>query len=411
MEIDTYHKKTYAPLEPHELKKLKKGAYILPFVIAFMGTVMYFLFRDMQYGDFFFWVGVFFITAFVGILGYASWALYMDITKGEKEIFQGVITRKDKVRFRRKKGGSKTSYYLYFGKHYERVELHLYNQFEEGDMIEIHRAKRTYNVIFDTKVIKKGVMMDKITEMREERELKAKKNAWKPIVGFLLGIPVFLSVMFLIIADCFNCGPKYSASLAAWNNVTQQEVAGFSAEGQQICMLMNDTLKDVEEGQIVEIFNQAKVEGRISDLIITLDAEYPPSNSERSVLKWMKYKFGEEHSRRYPLTFVGIWASTIHTFTGIDLLKRKKLSKSEFNIGDLNVNPRTSLSYNALIAWHNHTSDEERQRYATYALEKDTSEFSTDYNRYMKDIWSKPIALPFKDKAKYEQGRAKYGLE
>lgn len=410
MAIDTYHKKTYAPMEPHQLKKLKKGFYVLPIFGIIFGVVLYFLFGEMESDDSFFWVGVFFILFFMGIFGWITWALVMDVQSGEKEIFQGIVTRKKSVRRRSKKGRSSTSYYLYFGKHYERVELHVYNRFQEGDMIEIHRAKRTYNVVFDMKLIKSGVMLEEINRQKAELEEHERKNAWKPIVGFILAIPIILSFMFLIVADCFDCGPTYSSSIDEWKNATEQDLTEYSKEGQQLCLLMNDTLTDAEEAQISEMFDKAQDKDALSELILDLDDYYPQEGSEKSTLQWMKHKYNEEHSARYSLTFFDIWHSTIFAFTGLDLREARSSTKNEYNLSTLNVLNDKSLSYEAVKAWYNHADDQERQYSAKFFLKKDTSELSTGLNAYIKESWSLPMALPQKDSVSYQQGREKYGL-
>lgn len=420
--METYHKKTYAPLEPHELKKLKKGFYLIPIFALIMGAALYFMFGEMQADGFFYWFGIFFIVLFIGIFSWITWALIVDVQSGEKEIFQGVITQKRSVRHRSRKGGSKTSYYLYFGKYYEKVELHVYGKFQEGDMIEIHRAKRTYNVIFDMKLIQRGVMLEEINKMREEREGKARKNAWKVYVGFILAIPIFMSVMFFIIADCFDCGPEYRSSISEWKNVSPREGYNLDAvlEGkisaeqlavEKIIMMMNDTLTDAEEGGISGIFQLQKAGDGLSSLILELDGLFPQQESDRSALQWLKYKFNEEQPRRYPLTFFELWKSTLRTIVGSNRATKRVHLRNEYDISNLNVLNDQYLSYEAVEAWYSHRDDESRQQTAIFFLKKDTSEFSTGLNQYMKASWSLPMALPTKDKASYEQGRMKYGVQ
>lgn len=112
----------------------------------------------------------------------------LDLRDQTKQVFQGLITRKVRRSSKSKKGRSSTSYYFYFGDKSMKVELNLYNKFQEADLIEIHRSKRLYNMIYDSKLIKKGVMIDEVSELKRIQEAKEKK----------IGIIILVSILVIV---------------------------------------------------------------------------------------------------------------------------------------------------------------------------------------------------------------------
>ncbi len=189
--MDTFYKTSEAPLEPQELKKLKKGIFILPIVIIGFGIFFGTILSQMNVDETFLKIFGGFACFFVLVLIFIGRGYVLDLRDQTKEIFQGVVTRKVKRR-RKKKKGSSTSYYFYFGDKSIQVPLHIWGQFEEADMIEIHRSKRIHNLIYKTELLKRGVMIEQVQEIKEAQEAKEQKMA-------MIALIVFISIVGLVI--------------------------------------------------------------------------------------------------------------------------------------------------------------------------------------------------------------------
>lgn len=192
--MDQFYKTTQAPLEPHELKKLKKGIYIMPIVIIFMIGFFSMVLTQFDLEGTFLKIFGGFAILFMTVLIFIVRGYVLDLRDQTKEILQGVITRKVKRR-RKKKKGSSTSYYFYFGDKSILVPLHIWGQYEEADMIEIHRSKRISNLIYKTELMKRGVLIDQVQEIKEAHEAKEQKMAMVALIIFvvIVGVVILLA--------------------------------------------------------------------------------------------------------------------------------------------------------------------------------------------------------------------------
>lgn len=189
--MDTFYKTSDAPLEPHELKKLKKGIFILPIVIIGFGLFFGTFLSQMDVDEVFLKIFGGFACLFILVLILIGRGYVLDLREQMKEVFQGVITRKVKRR-RKKKKGSSTSYYFYFGEKSIQVPLHIWGQYEEADLIEIHRSKRISNLIYKTELLKRGVMIEQVQEIKEAHEAKEQKMA-------MIALIIFISIVGTVI--------------------------------------------------------------------------------------------------------------------------------------------------------------------------------------------------------------------
>ncbi|MDW3190722.1 MAG: hypothetical protein R8G66_00065 [Cytophagales bacterium] len=192
---EKYYKTEDIPLEPKELRKLKQGFFVIPiFLLIFVGFFV-FLFNMLNPKDgFFFWMPVGFAVFFAGLMGYIIWGFVMDLRTHSKQVFQGLITKKELKRHSGK--SSSRSYYLLFGEKRMRVELHIFNKFEEGDLIEIHRSKRLYNMIYQTKLLKRDAAMQAVAEVKHQQLNK------QQMTGFIL-IFLFVAIVATFVASVF----------------------------------------------------------------------------------------------------------------------------------------------------------------------------------------------------------------
>lgn len=129
------------------------------------------------------------------VLALVARGYVLDLREQTKEIFQGVITRKVKRRHKKKKGRSSTTYFFYFGDKSMKVPLHVWGQFEEADMMEIHHSKRIQNTIYKTELLKRGVMVDQVQEIKEAQVAKEQKLAliiFLVFMGIVAAIVLFL---------------------------------------------------------------------------------------------------------------------------------------------------------------------------------------------------------------------------
>lgn len=183
--MDTYHKTEDRPLEPKELRKLKRGFWVIPIFLLIIIAFFYFLFSEIKPAEgFFFWVPVGFAVFFGGLMGYIIWGFAMDLSQGTKQVFQGLITGKD---CKRKAGkNASTSYFLLFGEKRMRVELYLYNRFEVGDLVEIHRSKRLYNMIYKTELLQRDATMAPVAENKQAKLRIRERIGFAVVILFVL---------------------------------------------------------------------------------------------------------------------------------------------------------------------------------------------------------------------------------
>ncbi len=194
--MDKYYKTQDVPLEPQELAKLKRGFWVIPvFLIIFIGFFV-FIFQVVTPVDGpIFWIPVVMSVFFAGLMGYIIWGFVMDLSLGTKQVFQGLITKKD-VHHGAGKSKSRT-YYLFFGEKRMRVEPHIYHKFEEGDLIELHRSKRLYNMIYKTELLKREVVMQVVAEAQQQRMSRQQRIGFILISLFVLTIGMFVAAVLL----------------------------------------------------------------------------------------------------------------------------------------------------------------------------------------------------------------------
>jgi len=192
-----YYKTFELPLEPHEVKKLKRSFIFIPIFTVLFGAFFFFLFNNMGIDDGWAkWAVIGFAVFFVIIILIILRGFALDLRDQTKQVFQGLITRK--VRRRSKgKNKSSTSYYFYFGDKSMKVELNLYHKFQEADLIEIHRSKRLYNMIYDSKLIKRGVMVEEVSELKRIHEEKENRLGVIIMISVLVIVGIILTVIFL----------------------------------------------------------------------------------------------------------------------------------------------------------------------------------------------------------------------
>ncbi|UXP33304.1 hypothetical protein N6H18_04985 [Reichenbachiella agarivorans] len=146
-------------LTAEDIKKLKKQlipAFIFPFVVMGIMSLMYVFVLSHMDGDFGFYflfgVGV----IFFGIIAYMIWALAMDIKGGVKYLISGEISDKRlDIRTSANTGSkgqssTKRSYYLTVnGKEYN-IDYRHYNQAKVGDKVVMEKAPKSgFTLKFD----------------------------------------------------------------------------------------------------------------------------------------------------------------------------------------------------------------------------------------------------------------------
>lgn len=103
--MDKYYKTEDRPLTPKELRKLRQGCCVIPIFLLIFGGFFAFLFNRLHPDEgFFFWIPVGFVLFFAGLMGYIIWGFAMDLRTNSKQVFQGLITKKELSRHARKSG-------------------------------------------------------------------------------------------------------------------------------------------------------------------------------------------------------------------------------------------------------------------------------------------------------------------
>lgn len=189
-----------------EREKLEeKFKYLLP-----MGVFILVILAGVNYGmgmDFFtILIDALFVVAFVTIYR----AFKLDLKENEKKIWQGLITNKHYTVRSNKNSRSTYTYYFYFGDQKRSVSEEVYNQFKQGDLIEIHLAKRVWGVYFDTKLLKENAMPDTVAEYQDRTEKTTKRSSKIGCVVFLV-FGLLISIWFLIFSGIIDLStiPSY----------------------------------------------------------------------------------------------------------------------------------------------------------------------------------------------------------
>ncbi|MEQ8471430.1 MAG: hypothetical protein RIC35_09600 [Marinoscillum sp.] len=117
-----------------------------------------------------------------------------------------------------------------------------------------------------------------------------------------------INLGILIHADCFDCPPTYSESIGEWENYMPNDtVSDFMAvECEMIIELLNDTLKNPEEAIILDVFERAAAQGKLSVYLDYLANVKPVAGDEKNVISWIYYKIDENYAFR-TTTFISIY--------------------------------------------------------------------------------------------------------
>lgn len=407
-----FYRESELPLEDAELKRLKKGFIFIPVfgVVFALFLGFFFTIVDDQVSRYFL-IG--FTIFAVGVFSFITYGLIADIKGGTKQVIQGLVTHKEvQVSTSNSKNtSSKTTYYLHFGAKRLNVTGDLYAKFNKGDLVEIHQAKRTYNTVFKTELIKSNVQMDQIEAMDAVRKAEAQKNWWLPFALFIGIIPVFLFSAFWIVADCLDCDDIPAASIAEWNNVAEDELKSDVPRFNEIVLLLNDTLTNEEEEMIaVELIYRAN-SGNLTQLLQYLDSL---KFGDKTVLQWIRYKFDEQERFKSQLSVTELWQGTLQAVFGIKQEPRKSRLRSvdNFELWELDdkIVENSNSTTNDLRLWLNHQDREDRQLFAEKYIQKDTASLTPALNAYIKSAWAEEMSLPLRKRPTYNEGRKKYGL-
>lgn len=173
----------------------KKFKLLIPmgiFVLVILAVVNY----GFDFDLFTLLIDTLFVIAFVSIYR----AFKLDLKENEKKIWQGVITNKDYTVRSNKNSRNTYTYYFYFGDQKRSISETVYNQFNVGDFIEIHLAKRVWGVYFDTKLLKENAMPETVAEYQNIQTTTKKKSSKMGCVLFL-AFGTIMILGFLIVAE------------------------------------------------------------------------------------------------------------------------------------------------------------------------------------------------------------------
>lgn len=137
-----------------------------------------------------------FIIAFASIYR----AFKLDLKENEKKIWQGLITNKDYTVRSNKNSRNTYTYYFYFGGQKRTISEAVYNQFNVGDFIEIHLAKRVWGVYFGTKLLKENAMPETVAEYQDKAQATSKKSSKIGCILFLT-LGLIMMIGFLMVAE------------------------------------------------------------------------------------------------------------------------------------------------------------------------------------------------------------------
>ncbi|MEQ9290338.1 MAG: hypothetical protein RIG77_25625 [Cyclobacteriaceae bacterium] len=410
--MEEYQKVTYAPMNEEERSKVKKAFLFIVFFALLSGTVFYFLFKLTHDIEPFFWGLCGIAILFSGILLYATWAAMIDLRDNEKAIVQGVVTMKRTFRSTGKR--RRTSYYLYFGKKSMRVRLELYNKFKEGDLIEIHKAKRTYNIIFKTELLKQGLLKEKIAEQREKHNKRGKVLRFLTIPICLSIVVVVLTLLFWKFSECFHCPIYYPESVTLWKEyrslATKEDPVQLA--GEKTITLFNNALLDEEEKLIKEQLFELTMNQQINDYLSYLDSQYPNNGNELTALQWLKLKFDEAKFIRRPLSVVEMWKRVLYNIISLEAMRPSyTFNKNETTFHDVTIMVLTdkNITYQSTKAWFGKNETVKTlQNDLKGFIPQDTSHYSRGVNQLMKEVWSTEFQMDNKYLADYQRAQELY---
>jgi hypothetical protein len=407
-----YYRESELPLEEDEIKQLKKGFVFIP-IFGLVFTIFFIIFFAVVEDQVFRYFLMGFVVIAVGVFVSITYALIADLNGGTKQVIQGLVTHKEVLTStsNSKKTGNKTTYYIYFGAKKLNVTIDLYTKFNRGDLVEIHQAKRSYNSVFKTEIIKSNVQMDQIEAMDTLRRTEAKKRWWVPFAIFLAAIPIFIFGAFFLIADCIDCDDITAASIAEWENVPEGDLKSEVPRFNEIVLLLNDTLTNAEEEQIASELLYSARNGDLSQLLQYLDSLV---FEDKTTLQWIRYKFDEQERFKSQHSVTELWQGTLRAIFGIKFETKKSRLRSldNFELQELDdkIIENENTTTGDLKLWLNHQDGEDRQLFAEKYLQKDTANLIPALNNYIKSTWGEKMSLPLRKKPTYNEGREKYGL-
>lgn len=408
-------KVSYAPLDAGERKKLKKGFYFIPFFVLFAGGVIYFMLSMSVGGDDFFTYGIIGMAVFFGLLIF--WivrGIVLDLKDNEKKVLQGLITVKQT---NRSTGGKRNrrSYYFYFGDKRMRVEPHLYHKFEEGDLIEIHQAKRVYNVIFKSELLKRGALPEEVEQSKTALLQKQKKQGRYIIIGFLIAVPILLCIVFGFIADCWVCSVEYPDSITEWRHYQpDKSVKGMAAvAGEEILALCNEGLLDSEEARIDEMLFNLASEHQLNNLILYLGAKRLESDG-KTAIDWLRIKFDEQNRVKRPISVIEIWKRVLYNVIPIEAMKPSylyQLNKTKYQDVTGRVIQDSAISYESVKTWFGRELGvDELQRGLVDFIPANADHYNADVQRFMKEIWSAGFQMNERFQKDYDRARKVFNI-
>ena len=193
--MDSYYKVREEPLEQHELRQLKKGMWFIPVIMLIVCLVFFLLFKVVSSHDDALWPFIGFSVFFGLVLFYVLRGYVLDLKKQTKEVLTGVITLKEKrSKKKRKSKGSETAYFFHFGDKDIMVPVSVYTQFKEADLVEIHRSTRVANLIYKAGLIKRGVLVEEVKEVKKEHKALEQKMIFQAVMAL---ITILLIILFI----------------------------------------------------------------------------------------------------------------------------------------------------------------------------------------------------------------------
>lgn len=163
----THPRQATLPLEPQDLKKLRKQLIpmlIFPFFVAGIFFLIFtFVFKDLGNGFFVEGVSLYMMIGFglffMGIIGYMIWGFFYDIRQGIKYQILGTVTDKQLSISKSSGAGTRSSssrttrsYYIFVDDIKYKMDYAGYNRVQIGDQIEMEKAPKS-GVTFKLEVL------------------------------------------------------------------------------------------------------------------------------------------------------------------------------------------------------------------------------------------------------------------
>lgn len=223
----------------------------------------------------------------------------------------------------------------------------------------------------------------------------------KPFLIAPVILIIFMTGIFWIVADCFNCPPyceNYNEDWRAYSGTNE------------IMVLLNDTLTYAEEHQIINKFaTSTSKDSLIRELIAA-------NHLDRNGIEWLSLKFNESRVIK-PLTVPDLWNATTR-FAGIELFPNHALNfKPEYNLHFLDsvVLTDQSIAYQSARLWLFEGEKPKPVGRDMTAFDKmigvfnltgiDSTQFNSDINRLFKETIKLRPSLAAKDSRRHSLSR------